>query len=536
MPAPTKTVYRFGTSGWRAIDEFTEDAVCQITNAFADYLIETMEGKGRLLPVMLGGDTRDKTRRFIPLIAQLLVQKGIDVLQCDSDVPSPVLAYAAKYVSELHLGVAETLGAILMTASHNPWPYGGYNFLTPDGAVMGSAVSKRVEALQETPKNLSLSLDDRKRLGGAQAEAASVRFFNPYEIYKNHLVKNLKIDFSAIRDSGIHIHYDPLFATGRQYLPRILKEEAGLEIQIIHGTDQRPDGYTGMPEPTGSELTELAVHLRSDAAPLKVGLANDGDSDRFGVLDETGRYVNPNEVLLLVLHHLIENKKQRGVVVRSQATTNMLDALAARYDLPVVQTPVGYKYIAGEFEKHEEHPEGPQVLIGGESSGGLSVLGHLPEKDGILANLLVAELIAVEKRPLSQILERVQSSLGQRYVFRELGVKTEKGTQIREAFQKLQAVGGQLAGMAINTQASEGGSQKLEVTYGTRDGAKLIFEDGSWLLIRASGTEPVVRVYVEAVAPTPQAALEKSQGLVDATCKMLSQDFGVPPENIKEKK
>jgi phosphomannomutase len=350
------------------------------------------------------------------------------------------------------------------------------------------------------------------------------------------LVKNLKINFKAIQESGIHIHYDPLYATGRQYLPSILKEEAGLDVQVIHGTDQRPAGYEGMPEPTGSELTELGAQLKADSAALKVGLATDGDSDRFGVLDENGRYLNPNEVLLLVLRHLIQNKGQKGIVVRSQATTNMLDALAAKHQLTVIQTPVGYKYIAAEFEKHEEHPEGPQVLIGGESSGGLSVSGHLPEKDGILANLLVAELIATEKRPLSEILEDAQASLGKRYIFRELGVKTENGQRIKEHFQKMQTEGGQIAGCTINIQASDGSSRKLEETYGTRDGAKLIFENGSWLLIRASGTEPVVRVYVEAIGATPQAAFDHSQKLLDGIRDLLIQDFAVKPEGVKEKK
>ena len=533
MSAPVKTVCRFGTSGWRATDAFTEDAVRQITAAFADYLIETMECKGRCLPVMLGGDTRDKTRRFIPLIADMLVEKGIDVLRCDTDVPSPVLAYAAKYVRELDFGLTETLGAVLMTASHNPWLYGGYNFLTPDGAVMGSAVSKRVETLQETPANRCLSPADRCRLGNNQA--ASIRLFNPYDIYKAHLRDHLRIDFNAIRNSGLRIHYDPLYATGRLYLPRILREEAGLAIQTLHETDQRPSDYTGMPEPTGSELLELSAQLQADPAPLKVGLANDGDADRFGVLDETGRYVHPNDILLLVLHHLVTHRGRRGVVVCSQATTTMLNALAEHYDLPVIRTPVGYKYIAHEFEAHAAHPAGPQVLLGGEGSGGLSVLGHLPEKDGILANLLIAELIAVEKRPLSRILEDIHASLGQHGVFLELGVKTEHGTQIRAYFQTLQTEGGQMAGLSIDTAASEDGSHRLETTYGTRDGARIIFEDGSWLLVRASGTEPIVRIYVEAVDRSASEVLEKSGRLLEMIRDILCREFNVAADAIKEK-
>lgn len=533
MPSTSvKTIYRFGTSGYRndCDDAFNETVIRQITGAVSDYLIGEIEREGRLLPVLIGGDTREKSRRFIPIIAEILKDNGLDVYQADNDVPSPVLAYAACYFGKLGLGVDKTLGAVLMTASHNPWPYGGYNFLTPDGAVMPTPVSKKIEEYQAHPLDRKL---DRAAFG--VTEPAQVRRFDPYPLYRQHLKDGIGIDYAAIRSSGLKIFYDPLYATGRRYLPRLLRDE-GIETTVIHDTDQRPAGYDGMPEPTGSNLLELSGLVRNDASPLRVGLSNDGDADRFGVLDENGRYLNSNEVLVLILHLLLRHRRQSGVIVRSQATTHLLDALAAKADLSVVQTPVGYKYIAEEFIEREAPGETP-VLLGGESSGGVSVIGHLPEKDGLLANLLILELIARENRPLSAILESVQQTAPHRFVFRELGIRTERNRDILAYFQDMQKQGGELAGFRIDAAQSLAGSDALECSYGTRDGAKLLLaDDPSWLLVRASGTEPLARVYVEGVADTPEAAQAQSQRLLDAVVQLLIREFGVPEHDFWEKR
>lgn len=532
MPsAPVQKVYRFGTSGYRNDQDagFNEAVIRQITGAISDYLISEIQRKGKLLPVLIGGDTREKTRRFMPLICEILRDNGLDVFRANTDLPSPVLAYAAKYFGKLNLGYDETLGAILLTASHNPWPYGGYNFLTPDAAVMPTPVSQKFELYQSEPLNLKL---DRATYGSN--EPASITEFDPYQLYKDHLKEGIAIDYKKIKESGLKIFYDPLYATGRRYLPRLLKDE-GIDSVVIHDTDQLPADYAGMPEPTGSNLTELSELVKNDASALKIGLANDGDADRFGVLDENGRYLNSNEVLSLIVYHLLNNRKEKGVIVRSQATTHLLDALAAKAGLSVIQSPVGYKYIAEEFIEHEEKG-GEQVLIGGESSGGISVIGHIPEKDGILANLMASEIVAVEGQPLSRILAKVQASVKEQFVFRELGVKTEHGKDIMAHYQDLQARGGQIAGFEIDTAQSTASADALEKKYGTRDGAKLFFKDGSWLLIRASGTEPIVRVYVEGVADTASAALESSQRILDAVTAILTGDFSVLATNIKEKK
>lgn len=519
------SVYRFGTSGWRAIDEFTEEAVQQITNAFADFLVKEAEHTGQALPVLIGGDTRDKTRMAIPIITRIMTERGFDVYQAKSDVPTPVLAYATKHFNKINPQLPGAQGGFLITASHNPWEYGGYNFLTAKGAIIPDALSKQIEALQSQPANRRLASDKKPE----------VKTFEPYEIYKDHLINGLKIDFDAIRKSGLSIHYDPLFATGRNYLPRILKEAGGVDVHAIHNTEKRPPGYKGMPEPTGKQLKELSENVRKDSAPLKIGLANDGDADRYGVIDEKGRYVNPNEVLLLITHHLIKNKQQKGVIVRNIATTTMLDALARRHGLPVVETPVGYKYIAEEFERHGAVNNGPQVLIGGESSGGLSVLGHLPEKDGILANLLIAELVATERRPLSEILQNLKSLLAEQYAFREGVIKTPYNQEITQAFQELQRSGVKIGGLKIDRAKSEGNSLALEKAYQTRDGAKLWFTDGSWLVMRPSGTEPALRLYLETVGDSRSEAEEKSLKLMNDVRNLLETQFAVKPKDIQEK-
>lgn len=529
---PVQKIYHFGTSGYRNDQDsgFNEAVIRQIANAISDCLIEDIEQRGKILPILIGGDTREKSRRFIPLIAEILRANGLDVYKASADLPSPVLAYAAKYFGKLDLGPQETLGAILMTASHNPWPYGGFNFLTPDAAVMPTPVSKRFEEAQAKPRNRKL---DRTALG-VNSEAQILEF-DPYHLYKNHLKEGIGIQYAQIKESGLKIFYDPLYATGRRYLPRLLADE-GISSTLIHDSDERPADYQGMPEPTGSNLTELSELLKNDSSNgLKVGFSNDGDADRFGVLDENGRYLDANEVLSLILYHLLNNRKQKGVVVRSQATTHLLDALADAAGLPCIQTAVGYKYIAEEFIDHENEG-GIQVLLGGESSGGVSVLGHIPEKDGILAVLLIAELVAVEAKPLTEILKKVQAAVKSQYVFRELGVKTERNQEIMSHYQGLQSKGGSIAGFEIDIARSVNSSDALMQKYGTHDGAKLYLTDGSWLLIRASGTEPIARVYVEGVADSVATAQTKSQTLLDALIHSLEQDFQVDPTNIKERK
>lgn len=534
-PTPAKTIYAFGTSGYRSDQDngFNEAVVRQITQSISDYLIDEFNRTGSAHPILIGGDTREKTRRFIPQIAQHLLDNGHDVYQAKTDVPTPVLAYAAKYFNEMGFPHKQSAGCILMTASHNPWAYGGYNFLTPDAAVVPSSGSKKFEILQETPKNLTV---DRAKF--KLAPKPTLELFDPYPIYKAHLKNGVKINYQLIKDSGLAIFYDPLYATGRSVFPRLLTEE-GIGVTSIHDTDQRPTDYQGMPEPVASNLTELSGLVKNSPAPLKVGFANDGDADRFGVLDEQGRFVQPSDVLALTLYHLLKNRKQSGVVVRSQATTHLLDALANQAGLEVVQTPVGYKYIAEEFIERDVEKKTP-VMLGGESSGGLSIGGHIPEKDGLLANLLIAELVATEQRPLSDILEMLRASLPQQFQFKELAIKTDQGKAILEGFAQLRESGGepdglQIGGLKVDVAKTRAVAEALQSHFHTKDGVKLYLEDGSWVLVRISGTEPMARVYLETVADTSVATTQKMNRLFSDVKQRLISQYHVDAGAIHEK-
>ncbi len=522
-PPSTKTIYSFGTSGYRNdTDEgFNKNVVLQITQAINDYLVNEGTKTGKQLPVLIGGDTREKTKQFIPVIAEFLKDQGHKVYVSDTDVPSPVLAYAAKYFAELGLEDKATAGALLMTASHNPWAYGGFNFLTPDAAVAPSEVSTQFVSFQENPANLTYE------------NQGSIHSFNGYDIYKNHLKNVINIDYQAIKDSGLDIHYDALYATGRQYFPRLLSEE-GIDITSIRDTQERPASYTGMPEPTADNLEELSSNVKNSSAKNKIGFANDGDADRFGVLDENGDFVNPNDILALAVYHLVKNRGRNGVITRSQATTHLLDALGKAHNLEVQQTPVGYKYIAEEFIEREEKNETP-VLIGGESSGGLSIIDHIPEKDGVLANLLIAELVAKEGKPLSAIINDMKASVTNRFIFRELSITTERGADVMDDILARIQAGGDFGGLTIDLDASKQAADALVDKYGTRDGAKMYFTDGSWLLVRKSGTEPLVRVYTEATAANDSDAKTKSDTLQNAALDLLKSTYGVTDSNIKQK-
>jgi phosphomannomutase len=537
QPAAPPASYAFGTSGYRSNtpEGTSEDVVRTITHGIADYFIGQMHQQKKAQPLLVGGDTRALTQRYTPLITQLLLDRGLDVYQVPGFIPTPVLALASKYFDRLGQPHREVAGSFLLTASHNPWDYLGINFLTNDGAVVPSHTSKAFERLQREPTHAHL---DRSALG--LTAPAQLRHVDPTDVYAQHLKDKLGLQFDKIKHSGLRIVYDPLYATGQNVLPDLLKN-AGIPVSVLHGTPQRPADYTGMPEPNAENLKELSGQVQEAAKTpgMVLGLANDGDADRFGIMDETGKLVSPNDVLALTLYHLAKHRpplegKQGGAVVRSQATSHMLDALAKKAGLSVVQTPVGYKYIAETFIDHEA-PGKPPVWLGGESSGGLSIHGHIPEKDGILANLLVAELMANEKKPLSQVLKEVKAALPQHYQFNELAIKTPKGKDILSDFLKKASHPGTLGNFVVDVEKTQQEAEALEKHFGTRDGAKLYFKDGSWALVRISGTEPLVRLYTETTHPDASQARMKSDALLAQVKQILSQGYGVTDNDIKMK-
>ncbi|QNP30441.1 phosphoglucomutase/phosphomannomutase family protein [Cylindrospermopsis curvispora] len=456
---------KFGTDGWRGIiaDDFTFSNVRKVTRAIAAYL-ETAYDKSR--PVLIAYDTRFLADEFARTSGAVLADLGWDVKITVRDCPTPVIAYNAKHLN--------SAGALMFTASHNPAPYCGIKYI-PDYA--GPATPEITDTIVA---NIETASDE---LPGSNP-SGTISTFDPKPDYLDFIYKLL--DVEKIRSANLKVKYDALYSTSRGYLDEVL-QYCGTQLESFHTWRDVLFGG-GMPEPKGDQLVELVEAVKNDKADL--GLATDGDSDRFGIVDELGNVLTPNTVLLVLARHLIKNKGKSGAIVRTVATTHLLDNFAAKYGLPIYETAVGFKYIG---EKMRE----TTVLIGGEESGGLSVIGHIPEKDGVLADMLVAEAIAYEGKPLSQLVqEAIAEADGPLYNNRlDLHLtEAHKNAVIKSYTQNPPS---QVAGISVKE-------------VGRKDGIKLYLAEGSWILLRPSGTEPLVRVYIETNSPEKLGEIAKT--------------------------
>lgn len=462
----------FGTDGWRGIiaDDFTFPNVYKLTRAIASYL-ETAYSQDR--PVLVAYDTRFLADRFARACAEVLADLGWTVKMANRDCPTPVIAYNARFLN--------SAGALVFTASHNPARYCGIKYI-PDYA--GPATPEITDAIVANLEGSSAAPPTGDR-------PEQISEFDPKPEYLKFIERFL--DLERIRRARLKVKYDALYSTSRGYLDQILND-CGCDLETFHAKRDVLFGG-GMPEPTGKQLVGLSEAVKQDRADL--GVATDGDGDRFGIVDERGSALTPNAVLLLLARHLIENKGKTGAIVRTVATTHLLDNLALKYGLELFETPVGFKYIG---EKMRE----TQVLIGGEESGGLSIIGHIPEKDGILANLLVAEAIAWEGKPLSQLVaEAIAAAGGPLYNHRiDLSLDETHKAAILDYCQ-------------TNPPAEVAGIKVKQVNR--KDGIKLYLEEGSWVLLRPSGTEPLMRVYLET------NSLEKQSKIAEHLQQMLQQ-------------
>ena len=453
------THIKFGTSGWRGIfcEDFTLDNVRIVTQAIADHLHdEGLTGQG----LVIGYDARFMGAEFARETARVLAGAGIKSFFCNRDTPTPVISY--------ELLRRKAAGAINFTASHNPHNYNGIKFSPAWGgpalpettndiekranAMLGEVVYKDISLEQATAKGLFEEID-------------------PREAYFERL-KEL-VDLPAIAASGMKLAVNPLYGAGRGYLDRILAE-AGVDIVTVN---DHLDPYFGgePPEPAEAHIKDFIALVRNDDS-IGLGIATDGDADRFGIIDSDGSFIEPNYILALLLDYMIRRKGLKGDAARSVATSHLIDAVARHHGVKLLETPVGFKYI-GEYIS-----EG-RILIGGEESAGLSIRGHVPEKDGILACLLVAEMVAVEKKTLQELLTELYSRVGEFYT-RRINIRLSA---------ELEA---SLPDKLANPPQSIGQWAIKEIIR--IDGSKFLFEDGSWLLFRKSGTEPVVRLYAEA--------------------------------------
>ncbi|MCX7975399.1 MAG: phosphoglucomutase/phosphomannomutase family protein [Candidatus Aminicenantes bacterium] len=446
---------KFGTSGWRAVmgEEFTFYNVRLVVQAIANYL-RRLYGQNEIA-VVVGYDTRFLSERFAFEAAKILTHNQIKVYLADRDAPSQAQA--------LQIIKRQAKGGINFTASFNPPEYNGLKFNVASGAPAMPEVTDEIEA-------------EVNRLQQSQAfcpyysRSGFIEKINMQADYLEYL--RPKVNFAIMRESGLRIGLDLLYGTSREYLDEIL-EEQGVITEEIHGY---VDPYFGgvVPSCTEENLKELKRLVKEKNCHL--GIATDADGDRFGIIDEKGNFIDANLILSLLLNYLVQVKGWRGGVARSVATTHLIDRIARRYNLPLYRTPVGFKYLAQLLLEKK-------IIFGGEESASIAFQGHLPEKDGIYAGLLIAEMVAASGKSLSQLKEDL---------FREYGRKIDGRRDIPitpERWQKLNQL--------ISSQPEQfAGRRAFQVI--TVDGIKWDFEDDDWILIRPSGTEPLIRIYAEA--------------------------------------
>ena len=460
----------FGTDGWRAVisDTFTFNNLRLVTQAIADAVATDgwLNGAGNGLSpdprvMVVGFDTRFLSDRYAAEAARVLAANGFAVHLAQADAPTPAISYAVRHLN--------AIGGIMITASHNAPRYNGVKLKAAFGGSASPEQCRKVEVYlndneaQARGPNL-MEFEQARQL-------KLIQRFNPIPAYSEHL-RSL-IDFDLIAENPQRIVVDSMYGSGRGVIRSIL-QGTGCEVFEIRG-EMNP-GFGGVhPEPISRYLGALAGAIATGAGSF--GLATDGDADRIGAMDERGNFVDPHKIMALALRYLVKKRGWRGSVVRTVSTTRMIDRLARKYELPLHETPVGFNHIADYMLKEE-------VLIGGEESGGISFKGHIPEGDGILMGLLIIEMIADSGGSLVDLVDDLLAEVGPAfYERRDLRLKHPVAKDKMTARLQNEA------------PARIGGEKIVEIS--NRDGFKYILSDDSWLLIRPSGTEPVLRVYAE---------------------------------------
>ncbi|MCL5291766.1 MAG: phosphoglucomutase/phosphomannomutase family protein [Actinobacteria bacterium] len=455
---------QFGTDGWRDLmcENFTTPNVKVVAQAIANRINELRAAD---MGVVIGYDTRFFSERFARACAGVFYANGIRIYLPKRSMPTPVTAFSIKT-----LGAA---GAVMITASHNPAEYNGIKFIPDYGGPASKEITDDIEAKIAEVES-----------GGKVVESQGFDYTEVDLIpqYMTHLER--LVDFERLRSKGLKVALDPLYGAGYGIMDAIFASAGCDQVDTIHNY-RDPLFGDGKPDPSGEQLSDLRRLVLEKGSDL--GLAVDGDGDRFGVIDYDGSYLTANQAIALVGRHLLKNRAARGKVVRTVATTHLLDEIANDYGCELVETPVGFKYIAAEMLA------GP-VVIGGEESGGLSIGGHIPEKDGIIADLLLAEIIAYEEKPLGEVLRETLDRYGN---YRGERLDIHLDNRAKEAL---------IERMTEKPPEEIGGSSISEVK--AIDGIKYLLENGDWILARASGTEPLVRIYIESKTSDGLAALQ----------------------------
>jgi alpha-D-glucose phosphate-specific phosphoglucomutase len=449
---------KFGTSGWRAIvaDDFTVANIRLAIGGIAEY-VKTMPAPHR---VLIGRDSRFLGESFVAEAARVLAAAGVTPIVIPEAAPTPAIAHAVRTL--------KTCGSINFTASHNPPEYNGIKYSTPDGAPALPEATRQIEAAAE-----KIASGGGGGIPSPSISSPQTEKFETIDVKPSFLERLAElVDLKAIAKSGIKVVFDPFWGAGRGYSCHILRQ-AGVTVGTVH--DYRDVLFGGhAPEPDDHLLDKARQKMKEIGASLVIAV--DGDADRFGIVDSDGTFIQPNYVIALLFDYLVETRGWKNGVAKSVATTNLINALAEYYKVPLYETPVGFKYI-GELIIADK------IAIGGEESAGLTIRGHVPEKDGIIAGLLVAEMVATRGTSLGAQLKALFAKVGSFYPVRENFHLTAE--QMAAFTEKLKADPRELGGRKVTSVVRT-------------DGLKLILDDGSWVCYRLSGTEPVVRAYTEA--------------------------------------
>lgn len=471
---------KFGTGGWRAIigDEFTKTNIQKLAKALAMKMQdEDVTGKG----ICIGYDRRFLSKEAVMWACEVFAKEGIKCYFVDRSSPTPLVMY---YVMEHDLPYG-----MMVTASHNPAIYNGIKVFTAGGRDANEVQTKEIEGyISQVEKECAKGNQvETMEYDKALAEELVIEF-NPFNEYIDNIIKAIDID--AIKDKGLRIALDPMYGVSQTSLKTILSI-ARCELDVIN---ERHDTLFGgkLPSPSASTLRALQNYVID--RKYDIGIATDGDADRIGVIDDTGRFLHPNEILVLLYYYLVKYKGWTGPVVRNIATTHMLDKVAAEFGEKCYEVPVGFKHISSKMQE-------TNAIIGGESSGGLTVRGHINGKDGIYAAALLVEMIAVTGKKLSEIAKDIQDEFGALYMAeRDYKFSHAKKAEIFDT-------------LLIQKHLPQIDKEIEKVSY--LDGCKVYFKNGDWIICRFSGTEPLLRIFCE------MESEEEAEGMCDKFAEFL---------------
>ena len=448
---------KFGTGGWRSIigDEFTKANVCLVAQSIANIMIdEKVQDKG----FVIGFDRRFLSDKASKWFAEVLAANGIKVSYIDRFVPTPIVMFKAKEMGCIY--------SACITASHNPHDYNGIKVFIEGGRDADEVITQKIEQQMPLITDADIkSLDfDKAIIEG------SIVIINPMNEFVDSVL--VLLDIEAIKQANLRVLIDPMFGVAKNALQTVLIT-GRCDVDVIHDGENPAFGGL-MPSPSAAtlyQLKHLVVHGGYD-----VGIGTDGDADRIGIIDEKGNFIHPNEILILLYYYLLTYKKQTGSVVRNIATTHILDKIAADHCEKSFEVPVGFKHISGQMEADDS-------LIGGESSGGLTIRGHIKGKDSVFAASLLVEMIAVSGKKISELLTEIYDKYG--YTYTAEGDCTFKAEEKEIIYNKIY----------IDKSLPEFEYDIEKISYA--DGLKVYFKNGGWMIARFSGTEPLLRIFSE---------------------------------------